>query len=126
FLPPPLPGESLDAIYYPVSGLDGAPVVLLLHGLGSCGDDWAPQFPALAARHRGVPGGLPGPHRPAGPRGALSIGRMAEEVETLLDRLAITQVHAVGLSLGGCVALALTVLAPAPGTPLPVSTRSRP
>ena len=105
--------DRLGAIYYTVSGLDGAPVVLLLHGLGSCGDDWAPQLPALAARYRVLTVDLPGHHRSARPRGTLSIARMAEEVETLLDRLALERVHAVGLSLGGCVALALAMHAPA-------------
>ncbi len=37
---------------------------------------------------------------------------MAIAVEALLDRLAIERAHVVGLSLGGCVALALALSAP--------------
>ena len=85
----------------------------MLHGLGSCGDDWAPQIPALAERYRVLTVDLPGHHRSARPRGALSIDRMAADVDALLDRLAVEGVHVVGLSLGGCVALALALRAPA-------------
>jgi len=96
-----------------MSGPAGAPVVALLHGLGSCGDDWAPQVPALVERYRVLAIDLPGHHRSSRPRGALSIARMATEVDALLDRLAIERAHVVGLSLGGCVALALALTAPA-------------
>lgn len=103
----------LGAIYYAVAGPAGAPVVLLLHGLGSCADDWAPQIAALAPRYRVLAVDLPGHHRSARPRGAPSVARMAADVEALLDRLAIPRAHVVGLSLGGCVALALALHAPA-------------
>ena len=102
----------LGAIYYSLAGPAGAPVVLLLHGLGSCADDWAPQIAALAPRYRVLAVDLPGHHRSARPRGAPSVARMAADVEALLDRLAIPRAHVVGLSLGGCVALALTLHAP--------------
>jgi 3-oxoadipate enol-lactonase len=86
--------------------------VLLLHGLGSSGDDWAPQVAALADRYRVLAVDLPGHHRSARPPGDLTIERMAAGVEDLLDRLAIEAAHVIGLSLGGCVALALALDAP--------------
>jgi 3-oxoadipate enol-lactonase len=102
----------LGAIYYTLTGPSSAPVVLLLHGLGSCGDDWGPQSRALAARYRVLAVDLPGHHRSARPGGPLSIPGMAAAVDALLERLAIDRIHAVGLSLGGCVALALALHAP--------------
>jgi 3-oxoadipate enol-lactonase len=100
------------ALHYTVTGPAEAPVVLLLHGLGSSGDDWAPQVAALADRYRVLAVDLPGHHRSPRARGTASIPRMAAAVGALLDRLAIERVHVVGLSLGGCVALALALSTP--------------
>jgi pimeloyl-ACP methyl ester carboxylesterase len=110
---PRIPLLGWDAIYYTLTGPAEAPVVLLLHGLGSCGDDWAPQIPALIPRYRVLTVDLPGHHRSARPRGPLSIVTMARALDALLARLAIERAHVVGLSLGGCVGLALALEAPA-------------
>jgi 3-oxoadipate enol-lactonase len=85
----------------------------LLHGLGSCGDDWGAQIRALAAHYRVLAVDLPGHYRSARPGGPMSIAGMAAAVDALLERLALGRIHAVGLSLGGCVALALALHAPA-------------
>ncbi len=100
-------------LYHTLTGPAGAPVVLLLHGLGSSADDWALQTPALVERYRVLAVDLPGHHRSARPRGVLSVERMAAMVEALLETLGIARAHVVGLSLGGCVALALALGAPA-------------
>jgi 3-oxoadipate enol-lactonase len=102
----------VGVIYYQMTGPADAPVVLLLHGLGSSGDDWAPQVPTLASRYRVLTVDLPGHHRSPRPAGALSISRMADAIDELLERLAIERAHVVGLSLGGAVALALALHAP--------------
>jgi 3-oxoadipate enol-lactonase len=86
---------------------------VLLHGLGSCADDWVLQMPALADGYRVLAVDLPGHHRSARPRGPLSIAAMGAAVDTLLGRLGIARAHVVGLSLGGCVALMLALDAPA-------------
>ena len=99
-------------MYYTLTGPADAPVVVLLHGLGSSGDDWHHQAEALAG-YRVLAVDLPGHHRSARPRGMLSVGAMAAAVERLLARLGIEGAHVVGLSLGGCVALALALRAPA-------------
>ena len=100
-------------LYHTLTGPADAPVVLLLHGLGACGDDWRMQVPALVARYRVLAVDLPGHRHSAPARGLPSIPRMAVAVERLLDTLSIDHVHVVGLSLGGCVGLALALHAPA-------------
>jgi pimeloyl-ACP methyl ester carboxylesterase len=55
---------------------------------------------------------LPGHGRSALPRGRLTIGGMAADVEALLAHLGVEAAHVVGLSLGGCVGLALAVRTP--------------
>jgi 3-oxoadipate enol-lactonase len=87
--------------------------VLLLHGLGSSGDDWGPQVQALRDRYRVLTVDLPGHHRSARPPGRLTIQALAAPIAEVLDRLTIEAAHVVGLSLGGCVALALALDAPA-------------
>ena len=100
-------------LYHTLTGPADAPIVLLLHGLGSSADDWALQTPALIERYRVLAVDLPAHHRSARPRGAFSVERMAAMVDALLETLGIARAHVVGLSLGGCVALALALGAPA-------------
>ncbi|MBM3120708.1 MAG: alpha/beta fold hydrolase [Chloroflexi bacterium] len=86
-----------------------APVVLLLHGLGSCGEDWGLQVPALRADYSLVLPDLRGQGRTPMPPGWPSIADLAADVRALMDGLGLASVHVVGLSLGGAVALQLAV-----------------
>jgi 3-oxoadipate enol-lactonase len=81
----------------------------LLHGLGSCGDDWPLQLPALEPRYRVLTLDLPGHGASPLLRGWPSVGFMADEVARLLEALEEPPVHLVGLSLGGAVSLQLAV-----------------
>lgn len=84
-----------------------APVVLLLHGLGSCGEDWGLQVPALRADYGLLLPDLRGQGRTPMPAGCPTIADLAADVHALLDVLRLGSVHLVGLSLGGAVALQL-------------------
>jgi 3-oxoadipate enol-lactonase len=96
-------------LHYEVCGRgDGAPIVLL-HGLGSSSTDWALQLPTLAAQHRVLAVDLPAHGRSSRPRGRLTVEAMADDVAGLLATLGMPAAHLVGLSLGGCVALALAL-----------------
>jgi 3-oxoadipate enol-lactonase len=90
----------------------GAPTVLMLHGLGSCGDDWGLQLPALAPHFNALAPDLRGQGESPMPAGWPSIEDMAADVTHLLDQLKMESVHVVGLSLGGLVALQLAADAP--------------
>jgi pimeloyl-ACP methyl ester carboxylesterase len=95
-------------LYYETQG-QGPETVLLLHGLGSSAADWALQGPVLAEAFRVMTVDLPGHGRSPAVRGALTVADMAVEVAALLARLGTMPAHLVGLSLGGCVALALAL-----------------
>jgi pimeloyl-ACP methyl ester carboxylesterase len=85
---------------------------VFLHGLGSCADDWTWQVPAFEGDHRLLLVDLPGHYRSPLPAGRLTVDTMADAVGALLARLGEPPAHVVGLSLGGCVGLALALRAP--------------
>lgn len=85
------------------------PVVVLLHGLGSSSSDWALQIPVFAERCRVLAVDLRGHGRSRPASGRLSVAAFAADVSRALGALGERSVHVVGLSLGGCVALALAL-----------------
>src|SRR5262245_24814844 len=77
--------------------------VVCVHGLGGTSNTFTPLMPALA-RLRVVRIDLPGSGRShAAMPGALSIERMADAVQTVCARLAITRSHWIGHSMGTIV-----------------------
>ncbi len=87
---------------------DRAPV-LLLHGLGSRGEDWAlqtaalaPAFPLLAVDLRGHGSSPSGPGWP-------TMADLTRDVIEVLGDEAVDRVHVVDLSLGAAVALQLAL-----------------
>src|SRR3972149_2114739 len=88
------------------------PTIVLLHGLGSCGDDWLFQLPTLTSRYPVLTLDLPGHGESSLPRGRFSTAALARPVAGLLGSLGLTPAHVVGLSLGGVVALQLALDAP--------------
>lgn len=91
---------------------DGA-AVLFLHGLGSSAADWEFQRPVFGERHRVLTVDLRGHGRSQPARGRATVERLARDVEEALAALGERAVHVVGLSLGGCVGLALAAERPA-------------
>jgi len=104
--------DAERSLHHTVHGAAGPPV-LLLHGLGSCAADWAPQRSVLEARYRVIAVDLPGHGASPLPSGRLTIEGMAEAVAALGGAVTAEPAHVVGLSLGACVALRLALQAPA-------------
>jgi pimeloyl-ACP methyl ester carboxylesterase len=101
-------GES--ALHYLSRGR-GEPV-LLIHGLGSCGRDWALQVPALEKRFQTIVPDLPGCGHSEPPRGPYSIPGFARSLWALLDHLDIAKPNIVGFSMGGAVGLEMALQRP--------------
>lgn len=93
-------------------GKGQGPDVLLLHGLGSCCQDWQPQIKGLAHRYRvwccDLRGQGASPRRPP-----YDPATLAADVLQWLDEHGVGSVQVVGLSLGAIVAQELALLAPA-------------
>lgn len=103
----------------------GTPLVLL-HGLTGTWRAWRPVLPALEAEHEVLAPTLPGHHRgpPFTHGDPVTLARLADGTERILDAAGIDAAHLVGNSLGGWVAIELgrrgrarsiTALSPAGG-----------
>lgn len=87
--------------------------VLLIHGLGSSGADWAFQMPALEGGFRVIVPDLPGSGYSDPPNDAYGIEGFADALWTLLDGLDAPRANIIGFSLGGAVALEMALQRPA-------------
>ena len=95
-----------------VDGPDAAPVLVLIHSLGTSGHVWDAQAHALAGPFRVVRPDLRGHGLTEVTPGPYTIGGMAADVIAALDALGIGQAHVGGLSIGGMVAQSLAHQAP--------------
>lgn len=96
-------------MFYRTAGDPQNPPVLLLHGIQGASDTtWFNTFPALAEAYYVIAPDLRGHGLTMQPPGEMSIAQMADDVYALLTALDITNVHVVGHSMGGLVAMQFT------------------
>jgi 3-oxoadipate enol-lactonase len=97
-------------LHYLVRGR-GEPL-LLIHGLGCSGADWAFQVAALEKRFLVIVPDLPGCGHSPPPIDEYTIGGFADALWSLLDHLKVSRTNIIGFSLGGAVALEMAALRP--------------
>ena len=100
-------------LHHVLDGPADAPVVLLLGSLGSDLSMWDAQVPGLAGPFRVLRADLRGHGGSPVPPGPYGLDDLVDDVLALLDGLGVPRVHAVGLSLGGMVAMRLAAREPA-------------
>ncbi len=107
-----MPTATINAttLHYERAG-SGSPL-LLIHGLGSSGEDWAFQRNEFARGHTLILPDLRGSGRSAKPLGPYSITQFAADLWGLLDALGIAATDVVGFSLGGAVAIEMALMRP--------------
>ena len=93
-------------------GNAGAPAVVMMHSLGSNGSMWTPQISALSADFHVIAVDTRGHGRSSAPAGDYHVDQLGADVLTIADHIGIEQFHAVGLSLGGQMAMWLALNAP--------------
>jgi pimeloyl-ACP methyl ester carboxylesterase len=98
------------SIYYECEG--AGPPLLLIHGLGSSGDDWAFQLEDFARHFTLILPDLRGSGRSDKPPGRYSIAQFAADLWALLDTLGVESADILGFSLGGAVAQEMALLHP--------------
>lgn len=107
-----MPTIQLQDVSLYFEDLGAGDPVLLLHGLGSSGQDWEHVVPRLAARYRVIVPDVRGHGRSDKPPGPYGVPLFAQDVAALCERLGLTRVHIVGLSMGGMIAFQLAVVRP--------------
>ena len=80
------------------------PVVIFVHGLSGCWQNWLETIPELARDHRVIAIDLPGFGASQMPEEAISIPGYARMLDDLFDALAMDSATVVGNSMGGFVA----------------------
>ncbi|PSH70434.1 3-oxoadipate enol-lactonase [Phyllobacterium brassicacearum] len=93
-------------------GPQDAPVLLMLHSLGTDHGVWDPQAAVLSRNFRVVRPDLRGHGLTGVTAGPYSIKGLAEDALCAMNRLGIMQAHVAGLSIGGMVGQALAAVAP--------------
>ena len=81
----------------------GAPVLVLVHGLGLTRATWDAFVPALAQTYRVLSYDLPGHGDSALPQEAPSLTMLSAQLIALLDALQIPRASIIGFSLGGMI-----------------------
>jgi 3-oxoadipate enol-lactonase len=99
------------SLHYLIRGR-GEPLVLI-HGLGGSGADWAFQVAVLEKRFRVIVPDLPGSGHSPPPRDEYTIAGSASALWSLLDHLAVPRANIIGFSMGGAVALEMAAQRPA-------------
>ncbi len=88
---------------YELSGPEGAPVVVLIHGLGINRLVWQWHVPELSERYRVLNYDFLGHGESAAPSEPLSIALLSAQLRDLMDELGIVSAAIAGFSLGGMI-----------------------
>ncbi len=107
-----MPTIEINATQLYYERVGSGPPLLLIHGLGSSGDDWAFQLDDFSREHTLILPDLRGSGRSHKPSGPYSIPQFASDLWALLDALAIGQLDIVGFSLGGAIAQEMALMRP--------------
>jgi pimeloyl-ACP methyl ester carboxylesterase len=95
--------------YHETGPADGVPIVLL-HGIGRSLEDWELQHSRLPSTHRVISLDMPGFGLSQRLPGAITLSSLAGGVWDVLSALQVSSpIHLMGNSLGGAVAMQMTV-----------------
>lgn len=86
--------------------------VLLIHGVGICGEIWTPQLDALAETHRIIVPDLLGHGESDLPPPAAGLADYIRQIAELMNALDLPAANIVGHSMGALIALGLAIAHP--------------
>ncbi|WP_298397697.1 3-oxoadipate enol-lactonase [Sphingobium sp.] len=108
----PFVQSSGAAIYWKLEGAEGALALVLLNSIGTDMDLWDAALPALRARFRLLRIDTRGHGASAAPDGDYSLPMLAGDVFAVMDAAGVAQAAVAGVSLGGMIAMQMTLDAP--------------
>lgn len=88
---------------YELQGPSGAPVVILIHGLGLTRQTWREFVPALAQAYRVLTYDLLGHGESPLPESVPSLTILSDQLRALMDALQIERATLIGFSIGGMI-----------------------
>ena len=89
------------------------PVVMFVHGISGCWQNWLENIPWFARDHRVIAVDLPGFGESQMPVETISISGYADTLDALLDVLGVGEVRIVANSMGGFIGADLAIRYPA-------------
>ncbi len=92
-----------DGTCYEFNGREGAPIIVLIHGLGLCSDLWKPHLKALSHNYRVLNYDLYGHGNSVPPPQKASLTVYAKQLADLMTTLKIEKAAIVGFSIGGMI-----------------------
>lgn len=92
-----------DGTFFEVHGREGAPVVVLVHGLGLCREIWTPCINTFAQKYRVISYDLYGHGKSEPSKKAASLTVYSKQIASLLNELNIPKAAIVGFSIGGMI-----------------------
>ena len=104
-----MPTLQLNDIDLMVEVLGEGEPLLFIHGLGSSHRDWEAQVEYFSDRYQVIVFDVRGHGQSSKPAGPYSVPLLAADTVSMLNALGIGPVHAVGISMGGMIALQLAL-----------------
>ncbi|NHO33404.1 bifunctional 3-oxoadipate enol-lactonase/4-carboxymuconolactone decarboxylase PcaDC [Acetobacter fallax] len=95
-----------------IDGPPGAPVLLLLHSLGTSSDIWDGLIGGLSRRYRVIRPDMRGHGLTSVSPGPYTIEGLAGDAFALMDALSIEHAHVAGVSIGGLIAQSMALSGP--------------
>lgn len=92
-----------DGTAYDLTGPDGAPVLVLIHGLGLCRHLWADHLPKYCEHYQVLNYDLYGHGDSAPSPDTASLQAYSDQLAGLMDHLGIPRATIVGFSVGGMI-----------------------
>lgn len=100
------------SVHLQVQGPPQAPVLLMLHSLGTGLHVWDPQAEALSRSYRVVRFDMRGHGLTATVPGEATMAALAGDAFGVMDALGVRQVHVAGISIGGRIAMEMAASQP--------------
>jgi pimeloyl-ACP methyl ester carboxylesterase len=104
-----MPFLQVDGTPFHYREAGDGPVLVMLHGLGASLEDWEFQIPFFSEDFRCIAIDLRGFGKSGRGKGGLSLQRFADDVWSVLSQLQVHRFFLIGHSMGGAVALQLTL-----------------